>query len=91
VGQVLSILEHTRSREYCQQFLIEHCLLARDALRRVPTPAVPLAQEAIADLGALIEYVSEELWPMKAGEQAAVQEQALPLKAEPDCREKNDQ
>jgi geranylgeranyl diphosphate synthase type I len=91
VGQVLSILEHTRSQEYCQHFLTEHCLLAREALRRVPTPAVPLAQEAIADLGALIEYVSEELWPMKAGDQAAVQEQALPLKAEPGRREKDDQ
>jgi geranylgeranyl diphosphate synthase, type I len=91
VGQVLSILEHTRSQEYCQHFLTEHCLLARDALGRVSTSAVPLTQEAIADLGALIEYVSEELWPMKAGDQAAVQEQALPLKAEPDCREKDDQ
>ena len=90
VGQVLSILEHTRSQEYCQHFLTEHCLLARDALRWVPTPDVPLAQEAIADLGALIEYVSQELWPMKAGDRAAVQEQALPLKAEPDCREKDD-
>ena len=84
VDQVLSILERTRSREYCQHFLTEHCLLARDALRRVTTPAVPLAQEAIADLGALIEYVSEELWPMKAEDRAAVQEQALPLKAEPE-------
>ncbi|MBV8694057.1 MAG: polyprenyl synthetase family protein [Chloroflexi bacterium] len=90
VGQVLSILEHTRSREYCQHFLTEHCLLARDALRWVPTPDVPLAQEAIADLGALIEYVSQELWPMKAGDRAAVQEQALPLNAELDCREKDD-
>jgi geranylgeranyl diphosphate synthase, type I len=91
VDQVLSILECTRSREYCQHFLTEHCLLARDALRRVTTPTVPLAQEAIADLGALIEYVSEELWPTKAGDRAAVQEQAFPLKAEPDCREKDDQ
>lgn len=87
VDQVLSILEHTRSQEYCQHFLIEHCLLARDALRRVPTPTVPLAQEAIADLEALIEYVSEELWPTKAEDRTA----ALPLKAEPDCREKDDQ
>jgi geranylgeranyl diphosphate synthase, type I len=90
VGQVLSILERTRSREYCQHFLNEHCLLARDALRRVATPAVPLAQEAIADLEALIEYVSEDLWPLKAGDRTAVQEQALPLKAAPACREKND-
>jgi hypothetical protein len=58
VDQILSILERTRSREYCQHFLTEHCLLARDALRRVTTPATPLAQEAIADLEALIEYVS---------------------------------
>jgi geranylgeranyl diphosphate synthase, type I len=84
VGRVLSILEHTRSQEYCQHFLTEHCQMARDALRRIPTPVVPLAQEAIADLGALIEYVSEELWPMKTGNQAAMQEQALPLKAEPE-------
>jgi geranylgeranyl diphosphate synthase type I len=84
VGQVLSILEHTRSREYCQHFLTEHCQLARDALRQVPVPAVPLAQEAIADLRALIEYVSEELWPMKTGDQATVQEQAVPLKAKSD-------
>ncbi len=91
VNQVLSILERTRSREYCQHFLTEHCLLARDALRRVTTPAVPLAQEAMADLGALIEYVSEDLWPTKTEDRAAVQEQALPLKAEPDCREKDDQ
>jgi geranylgeranyl diphosphate synthase type I len=82
VGQVLAILEHTRSREYCQRFLTEHCLLARDALSRVPTDNVPLAQEAIADLEALIEYVSKELWPMKTGDQVTVQEQALPLKTE---------
>lgn len=68
VEQVLSLLEHTRSREYCQHCLTEQCLFAREALRRVPTPAVPLAQEALADLGALIEYVAEELWPMKAGD-----------------------
>ncbi len=73
VDQVLSILERTRSREYCQHFLTEHCLLAHDALRRVTTPAVPLAQEAIADLGALIEYVSEELWPMKAEDRAGLE------------------
>lgn len=89
--QVLLILEHTRSQEYCQHFLTEQCLLARDALGRVPTPTVPLAQEAITDLEALIEYVSEELWPMRAGGLATVQEQALPLKAEPDCQEKDDQ
>lgn len=83
VGQVLSILEQTRSREYCQHSLTEHCLLARDALRRVPTPAVPLSQEAIADLEALIEYVSEDLWPMKVGDSA------LPLKAA--YRKKGDQ
>lgn len=91
VDQVLSILERTRSREYCQPFLTEQCLLARDALRRVPTPAVPLAQEAMADLETLIEYVAEELWPMKAEDRATEQKQALPLKAEPDCREKDDQ
>ncbi len=90
VGQVLSILEQTRSQEYCQHFLTEHCLLARDALARVPTPAIPLAQEALADLGALIEYVAEDLWSMKAGDRVAVQEQALSLKAEPDCRGKDD-
>ncbi len=75
VEQVLSILEYTRSQEYCQRFLTEQCLLARDALRQVPTPTVPLAQEAIVDLEALIEYVSEELWPIKVEDQAAVQEQ----------------
>lgn len=80
VGQVLAILEHTRSREYCQRFLSERCLLARDALHRVPTDNVPLAQEAIADLEALIEYVSKELWPMNAGDQIA----ALPCKVEPE-------
>jgi len=85
VDQVLSILERTRSRAYCQHFLTEQCLLARDALRRVTTPAVPLAQEALADLGTLIEYVSEELWPMKAENRATVREQVLPLKSESDC------
>jgi len=91
VDQVLSILEYTRSREYCQHFLTEHCLLARDALKRVSTPAVPLAQEAIADLEALIGYVSAELWPTKARDRATVQEQALPLTAEADRREKDNQ
>lgn len=91
VDQVLSILERTRSRVYCQHFLTERCLLARAALKRVTTPAVPLAQEALADLEALIEYVSEELWPMEAEGRAAVQESVHPLKAEPDCREKDDQ
>ncbi len=90
VDQVLAILERTHSREYCQHFLTKQCLLARDALRQVNTPAVPLAQEAIADLGALIEYVAAELWPVEAGDRATGQEQALPLKTEPDCREKND-
>lgn len=78
VGQLLSILERTHSQEYCQRFLTEQCLLARDALRRVPTPTIPLAQEALADLEALVEYVAEELWPMKAGDRAAGQEQMLP-------------
>lgn len=85
VGQVLSILERTHSQEYCQHSLTEQCLLARDALRQVPTPAIPLAQEALADLGALVEYISEELWPMKAGDPTVAQEQVLPLKAESDC------
>ncbi|HEY0753505.1 MAG TPA: polyprenyl synthetase family protein [Ktedonobacteraceae bacterium] len=73
VEQVLSILEYTRSREYCQHFLTEHCLLARAALRQVTTPTVPLAQEAIADLEALLEYVSEELWPIKAEDRAGLE------------------
>lgn len=87
VDQMLSILERTRSREYCQHFLSEHCLQAREALRQVATSAVPLAQEALADLEALIEYVAAELWP----EQAAGQEQTLPLQAEPDWRAKDNQ
>jgi geranylgeranyl diphosphate synthase type I len=91
VDQVLSILERTRSREYCQHFLNEQCLLARNALGQVPTPTVLLAREALADLGALLEYVSKELWPMKTEERTVAQEQALPLKAEPDCREKDSQ
>jgi len=90
VEQVLSILEQTRSREYCQHFLTEQCVLARDALRQVPTPAVPLAQEALADLGALIEYVAQELWPAKAGDRAAVQEPVLPLKTEPGGPDRDD-
>ena len=88
VDRLLSILEDTRSREYCQRFLTEQCLLARAALRRIHTPAVPLAQEALADLEALIEYVAEDLWPVKAGDRAAMREQALSLKPEPNCREK---
>lgn len=91
VEQILSILERTRSREYCQHFLTEQCLLARTALRQIHTSDAPLAQEALADLGALIEYVAEDLWPTKAGDQAAVQEQELPLKVEPACPEKDDQ
>ncbi len=91
VDQVLSILERTRSREYCQHFLTEQCLLARAALRRVPAPVLPLAQEAIADLEALSAYVAEELWPAKTGARAAAREQAPALKAEPGRREKNGQ
>lgn len=85
VEQVLSILERTRSQEYCQHFLTEHCLLARNALSQVPTPTVPLAQEAIADLGVLVEYVAKELWPVKGG-QAAGQEQP-----ETDCGKRDNQ
>jgi geranylgeranyl diphosphate synthase type I len=88
VDQLLSILERTRSREYCQHFLSEHCLLARDALRGITTPTGPLAQAALADLETLIEYVSEGLWPMQAGNRAAVQEQTLPLNG---CQEKDAQ
>jgi geranylgeranyl diphosphate synthase type I len=78
VEQVLSILKRTRSREYCQHFLSEQCLLARNALREVTTPPAPLAQAALADLGALLEYVSEELQPIKA----AGQEQTEPVRQE---------
>ncbi len=90
VEQVLSILEITRSREYCQHILTEHCLLARDALRQVNTLALPLAQEAVSDLEALMAYVSEELWPMKGGDRT-VPGQTLPLQTEPDCREQDNQ
>jgi len=87
VRQVLSILEQTRSQQYCQHFLTRHCLLARDALRQMPTPVVPLAQEALGDLEALIAYVAEELWSMKAGVRDGGLEQMLPCKAEPECSE----
>lgn len=91
VEQVLSILERTRSREYCQHFLAEQCLLARDALRQMPPPVVPLAQEALIDLEALIAYVAADLWPGQAGDRAAAPVQEHSLKTEPDCREKDDQ
>ena len=58
--------------------------LAREALGQVATSAVPLAQAALADLEALIEYVAAELWP-------AGQEQTLPPGAEPDWRAQDNQ
>jgi geranylgeranyl diphosphate synthase type I len=83
VEHVLSILERTGSREYCQHFLTERCLLAHDALRQAHIPSVPLAQEALTDLEGLIAYVLAELWPAQVEEQAD-SAQALPLKATPD-------
>jgi geranylgeranyl diphosphate synthase type I len=91
VEQVLSILERTGSREYCQRFLSEQCQLARAALARMNTSTVPLAREALADLGALVEYVSAELWSTKTEDRPARQEQPLPLKATFDSDEKDDQ
>jgi len=61
VAQVLSILERTRSRYYCQDAIKEQCELARGALTQLSTAPSPLAQEAVASLVTLVSYVEEDL------------------------------
>jgi geranylgeranyl diphosphate synthase, type I len=61
VTQVLSILERTRSRYYCQDAIKEQCELARGALTRLSTATSPIAQEAVASLATLVSYVEEDL------------------------------
>lgn len=57
IAQILSILDRTHSRHYCQCALQEQCELARDALAQVPIAPFPLAQEAATGLTALINYI----------------------------------
>lgn len=60
IGQILDILQRTRSWEYCQHVLRERCALAEEALQQLPETELLLTQEARTDLAMLIKYVAED-------------------------------
>jgi geranylgeranyl diphosphate synthase type I len=55
--EVLDIFVRTQTREYCNQFLAQHCQHARLALAQVATTRNTLATRAWTDLEAIIDFV----------------------------------
>jgi hypothetical protein len=55
--EVLTIFVRTQTREYCTQFLTQHCQQARWALAQVATICNVLAIRARTDLEVLIDFV----------------------------------
>mgnify|MGYP001255536393 CR=1 FL=1 len=57
VEQILAIMERTETRSYCQAFLHQHSQAARDALANVPRTGLTIAQQALADMETMINFV----------------------------------
>jgi Geranylgeranyl pyrophosphate synthase len=57
VEQVLAILERTQTQAYCQSFLRQHCQIAHEALANVPHTGLPTAEQALADMDAMVDFV----------------------------------
>ncbi len=58
--EILALCERMRTREYCAQFLAQHCQQARQALAQVATAHNALAKRARSDLEAIIDFLSLE-------------------------------
>lgn len=61
VVRALKIFEQTQSQSYCQDFLMQLCHQAREALARVPRLTTPSAQEARAGLESLVDFLQEPI------------------------------
>lgn len=59
VEDVLSIMERTRTRAYCREFLVKQCQSAYQALASVPRNSNPVAARALADLGTLVTFIED--------------------------------
>ncbi len=59
VGQVLAIFERTRTKAYCQQFLVQQCQQAYAALASVPQHNSPVSARAVDDMKTLVRFVEE--------------------------------
>ena len=61
VQDVLRIFEHTRTRDYCREFLTHQCQLAYEALEHVPQQGNSIAERALHDMKMLVRFVEEAL------------------------------
>ncbi len=59
VEAMLAIFARTQTKAYCQRFLAEQCLLAREALANVPHSGSVVATRALEDLEALVRFVED--------------------------------
>ncbi len=57
VEQVLTIFERTQTRAYCQAFLRQYSEAAHEALANVPRTGLAIADQALADMETMIEFV----------------------------------
>jgi len=62
IKHILSILNRTRCREYCQRALAEQCEQARQTLASLPSVLGSQVAKARANLFALVNYVEEGSW-----------------------------
>jgi geranylgeranyl diphosphate synthase type I len=59
VEQVLAIFARTNTKAYCQDFLLQHCQLAYDALANVPPQKSMISARALDDMQTLVRFVEE--------------------------------
>lgn len=59
VEELLAILARTQSRAYCQEFLVQQCNTAREALGRVPRQANPISERAFNDMEVIVDFLKE--------------------------------
>jgi geranylgeranyl diphosphate synthase type I len=57
VEQVLAIFERTQTRNYCQSFLRQYSEAAREALANIPRTGLAIANQALADMETMVEFV----------------------------------
>jgi geranylgeranyl diphosphate synthase type I len=59
VEEILAILAHTQSRAYCQEFLIQQCKAAREALGKVPRRENTISIRAFHDMEVIVDFLEE--------------------------------
>jgi geranylgeranyl diphosphate synthase type I len=57
IEQVLAIFERTQTRDYCQSFLRQYSGAAREALANIPRTGLAIANQALADMETMVEFV----------------------------------